>query len=238
MHYANAGWTVGAVARRAELLVDLAHRHREIIALTGDITDQNAIEQIVHRFALETGRLDLVYANAGVGQRSTEEGWEPDRARLIGEINVVGSTNTITAAASVMIEQGFGRIVGVSSLAGCVPMPCAAAYGASKAWLAFYLRSLDLDLAPRGVRCSVVMPGYIATPMVDGSQSHVITPSAQKAAQHIAQRVAAGERIIRFPRRVAWLASLSAWVPANWRAAMQRRRLARRQTKRASRTAS
>ena len=153
-------------------------------------------------------------------------------------VNVVGMTNTLTPAARIMVEQGSGHLVGISSLAGHVPLPCAAAYGASKAWLAFYLRSLAQDLEPYGITCTVVMPGHISTEMVDGPSVGVLTPQAQRAAARIARGVAAGQREIRFPRRMALLVKLAALAPASWRAAGQRRRLAKRRMMRASSSAT
>lgn len=231
-HYAASGHVVGAVARRGDLLDDLARAHPTVAPLTGDVTDAGATARLIDRFAAEHGGIDLLYVNAGVGQRSCEEGWDPDRTALIEAVNVRGALHAITATVPIMLRQGSGRIVGISSLAGAVPLPSGAAYGASKAWLAFYLDSLDMDLAPRGVRCSVVMPGHVATPMVDGAESALVTPGARRAAALIAQRVAHGDRLIRFPRRVALLTSIAALAPRSLRIAAQKRRLARRKEQR------
>lgn len=230
-HYARDGHVVGAVARRAELLDDLAREYATISPMPCDITDGTAVEDLLHRFALEHGGLDLVYANAGIGQHAPEEGWDPEKARQIAMINIVGTTNTIAPAAGIMVEQGFGRIVGISSLAGHCPLPSAAAYGASKAWLKFYLESLDMDLMPYGVRCTVVMPGYVATALADraNADSSEVTSSARRAATRIARGVERGERVIRFPRRVSLLARLAGFLPPSIRAEKQRKRLAKRQ---------
>lgn len=232
VHYAEQGHAVGIVARRAELLDEMVAQHPTMMALPGDVTDGAAMETLIHRFAVETGELNLVYANAGIGQRSTEEGWDPERSRLIAKVNILGVTNTIAPAVTLMVEQGSGHVVGISSLAGQTPMPAAAAYGASKAWLVFYLESLAMDLNEHGIKCSSVMPGYVKTPMVDGPEAGLLTPQAQRAAALIAQRVARGDRIIRFPRRVAIMARLAAWVPARQRADFQRKRLAKRKSRR------
>lgn len=234
VHYAACGWTVGAMARRAGLLDELAREYPgRIVAMAADVTDGEATEQAIHRFNLEEGGLDLIYVNAGIGQSSPEDGWDADRARRIAEVNVVGATNTIAPAATIMVEQGHGRIVGISSLAGWVPLPSSAAYGASKGWMVFYLRSLDMDLREAGVRCSVVMPGYLATPMVDDDlDAKSVSQSAKRAAAYIAVRVANGDGMIRFPRRVAMLSRLSGFLPSSLRMRMQRKRLAKRKRKR------
>ncbi len=230
VHYAKQGHMVGAVARRGELLADLAAEFEGlVIPLVVDVRDGEALESALHRFALEEGRLDLVYANAGVGQASPEEGWDAARARRVAEINIVGATNTIAPAVTIMVEQGGGRVVGISSLAGYAPLPSSAAYGASKAWMVFYLQSLAMDLREAGIGFTVVMPGYIPTPMVDaGSDASLVTAGAARAAALIAEGVARGDAMIRFPRRVAWLTRLGGLMPAGMRLRIQRKRLAKR----------
>lgn len=235
VHYAEQGHVVGAIARRAELLDDLRRSHPTIVPLPADLRDAAAMRQAIEGFAAAQGRLDLVYANAGIGQHATEEGWDPDKARLITEINVVGSINTLAPAATIMVRQGSGRLVGISSLAAQCPLPASAAYGASKQWMVFYLRSLAMDLEPLGVRCTVVMPGYVATALADGQfaqPENLLTPGARRAARLIADRVARGDATIRFPRRVSILSRLAVVTPPGIRARQQRQRLAKRQAAR------
>ncbi len=240
-YYAQKGHLVGAIARRKDLLESLQETFpKHIFPIVADVTHASEIEHAIHRFAVEQGSLDLVYANAGVGQHTPEEGWDPDSARRIAEINVVGSTNTIAPAISIMREQGHGRVIGISSLAGCIPLPASAAYGASKAWMVFYLQSLAQDLDGSGVKCTVVMPGYIPTALADGATSggsgkspeNVMTPGAERAAALIAHRVAAGASMIQFPRKIAWLTRIGALLPVSIRTRMQRNRLSKRQSKR------
>ncbi|MFG0330152.1 MAG: SDR family NAD(P)-dependent oxidoreductase [Phycisphaerales bacterium] len=226
------GAVVGAVARRADLLDDLAREHAAIQPLAADVTDAPAMETLIARFALEAGGLDLVIANAGVGQKSADDAWDPDTSRRIVEVNIRGVTNTIVPAIPIMIEQGRGRLVGISSLAGQTPLPASAAYGASKAWLVFYLESLALDLEPHGVNCTAVMPGHIPTPMVDGQGAPLVNPGARRAAERIVRGIDRGERIIRFPWKVATLTRLAAWAPRSFKANLQRRRLAKRKSRR------
>ncbi len=227
-HYAKRGHIVGAVARRQDLLQALAETYDTIIPIQGDVTDGNAIEQAIHRFSIEQGRLDIVYANAGIGQGSAEQGWDPEVARRVTMINVVGTVNTLAPAATIMVEQGFGTLVGISSLAGQTPMPCAAAYGASKAWMRFYIESLAMDLESYSIQCSVVMPGHVPTPMVDGAESELVSKGARRAATLIASKVADGKRVIRFPRKIAILSQIAAFLPASIRAKQQRKRLQKR----------
>ncbi|MFW5652437.1 MAG: SDR family NAD(P)-dependent oxidoreductase [Planctomycetota bacterium] len=239
VHYAEQGHIVGAIARRANLLEELQSEcGPSIVPLPTDLRDGPGLKAAINSFAEQQGGLDLVYANAGVGQHAPEEGWDPEKARQITEINVVGSLNTLTAAARVMVAQGSGRLVGISSLAAQCPLPASAAYGASKQWMVFYLRSLAMDLEPQGVFCTVVMPGYVPTALADGqfaANDALLTPGARRAAKLIATRVARGDSTIRFPRKISVLSRVAMLTPPAIRARHQRKRLARRQ---AARTAT
>lgn len=234
-HYARRGDSVGALARRADVLADLARQFPSLTPLPADITDPDAMSRAVHDFASKVGGLDLLYANAGIGQQSPDEAWDLAKARTLTSINILGTLNTITPALTLMMAQRAGHIVGISSLAGVTPMPASAVYGSSKAWLAFYLRSLEMDLAQsHHLRFTLVLPGHVSTAMVDGSSVGLVTDSARRAAERIASGVAAGKRTIAFPRKVALLARLSAFIPHTTRARMQNRRLARRKSQRTS----
>lgn len=232
-HYAAQGHIVGAVARRADILHQLAKAHSTIIPLPADVTDSPAMEQAIGRFALEAGGLDIVYANAGIGQKNMQDAWDPDRARTITNINILGTINTITPAITIMIEQGSGTLVGISSLAAHTPLPHAAVYGASKKWMNFYLQSLAMDLKQYHIKCTIVMPGHVSTAMIDGENNvGLLTLSAQNAAKLIASRVAQGDTLIRFPRKMTLLTQLAACLPQSLRANLQRKRLQKRKQKR------
>ena len=232
-HYAAQGQIVGAIARREDIINQLAQTHSTIIPLPADVTDAPAMEQAIGRFALETGGLDIVYANAGIGQKNPQDAWEPDHARNLTNINVLGTLNTITPSVQIMIEQQNGHLVGISSLAAHTPLPHAASYGASKKWMNFYLQSLAMDLEQYNIKCTVVMPGHVSTAMVDGEDKvGLITPGAKRAAKLIANKVAQGQTMIRFPRKMALLTQIAACLPKSIRANMQRKRLQKRKTHR------
>ncbi len=237
--YLEAGAHVGALARRADLLEEMARNRPTLTPLAADVRDADAMQKAIAGFAAaDPPGLDLVIANAGVGQETVEQGWDPARARLIAEINILGTTNTLTHAATIMVEQFAasgrrGRLVGISSLAASLPLPASAAYGASKAWMVFYLRSLAIDLTERGVDCTVVLPGYVRTAFVDGPEVGLLTPHARAAAKRIADGIAQGRSTIRFPARVALQTDLARLLPASLRNRMQRARLRKRSARRA-----
>jgi NADP-dependent 3-hydroxy acid dehydrogenase YdfG len=168
----------------------------------------------------ETRPLDLVFANAGVsassaGTGSAGTGLEhpEDAARLL-EINAGGAIETARAAAELMLERRRGQIAVISSLAAFHPLKSSPAYCAGKAASRLYGLSLRAFLAAKGVGVTVVSPGYVDTPMsrrLKGRKPFLW--SAEKAAAHIAGRLAANPREIAFPRLIAWGLRLLSFLP-------------------------
>ena len=113
------------------------------------------------------GGCDAVVANAGVvdtihrAERFSDEEWRKDI-----ETNLYGAFYVVRAAFEALAQSGDGRVVLISSAAAEIGIPGQVAYGASKAGLVGMARTLAAEWAPRGIRCNVVMPGFIATPKV------------------------------------------------------------------------
>ena len=120
------------------------------------------------------GGCDAVVANAGVvdtihrAERFSDEDWRKDL-----ETNLSGAFYLVQAAFDALAASGDGRIVLISSVAAETAIPGQVAYGASKAGLVGMARTLAAEWASRGIRCNVVMPGFIATPKVRGMPPEV-----------------------------------------------------------------
>lgn len=115
------------------------------------------------------GRLDGLVNNAGISpvlQRAEEISTEQWRA--ICDVNLTGAFIASSRAGRVMLEQGFGSIVNVSSVHGHVAGERLAAYSASKGGLNMLTRSLAVEWADRGVRVNSVAPSYVETSMTSG----------------------------------------------------------------------
>jgi NAD(P)-dependent dehydrogenase (short-subunit alcohol dehydrogenase family) len=110
-----------------------------------------------------------VVANAGIvdtihrAERFSEEDWRKDL-----ETNLYGAFYLAQAAFESLAASGDGRVVVISSVAAEQAIPGQVAYAASKAGLVGMARTLAAEWADRGVRCNVIMPGFIATPKVLG----------------------------------------------------------------------
>jgi 3-oxoacyl-[acyl-carrier protein] reductase len=144
---------------------------------TFDVRDREAVSANV-RGAIEAlgGACDAVVANAGIvdtihrAERFSDEAWRKDL-----ETNLYGAFYLAQAAFDALEASGDGRIVLISSVAVEIGIPGQVAYGASKAGLVGMARTLASEWGRRGVRCNVVMPGFIATPKVVAMPEHVQT---------------------------------------------------------------
>ena len=134
---------------------------------TFDVRDPGAVREGVGRAIAELGGCDAVVANAGVvdtihrAERFSEEEWRKDMGT-----NLDGAFFLAQAAFDALAASGDGRIVLISSVAVESGIPRQVAYGASKAGLVGMARTLAAEWAVRGIRCNVIMPGFVATPKV------------------------------------------------------------------------
>jgi short-subunit dehydrogenase len=168
LHYARAGATVHAVARRkAELQALVAEapegRVRTVVV---DVTDsEKLVEAIRAAESASGGALDLVIANAGVGGTTSARKMDWTSVKKVFEVNTTAAAVTVAAALPAMVARNAGQVVAVSSLAALRGMPGHAAYCASKAALHVFMESVRVDLRGTGVRATTILPGFVKTEM-------------------------------------------------------------------------
>lgn len=151
---------------------------RRSLGLTVDVTDADGVRTAVDAAVAELGRLDILVCNAGGGSGSMADSvpsvTTDEHVDAIVKRNLVGTITTCQAAIGHLQGRGWGRIVTVSSMAGRRAFGNGgyAVYGATKAGIAMYTRSLAHELGPDGITANCLAPGYIATgrlaPMFEG----------------------------------------------------------------------
>jgi NAD(P)-dependent dehydrogenase (short-subunit alcohol dehydrogenase family) len=116
------------------------------------------------------GRVDILVSNAGVDLDEPPI-WDQDTTvwRQVMAVNLDAPFELTRLLVGGMIERRWGRIVMVSSTAGSAGGPAMAAYCASKHGVLGLVRSVARDVAPSGVTCNAVAPGWVRTPMADRS---------------------------------------------------------------------
>ncbi|QDV37951.1 SDR family NAD(P)-dependent oxidoreductase [Tautonia plasticadhaerens] len=201
---AARGARVGLTARRPVLLEEVAGSIRESGGIAevepADAADPEGTRRAVARLDARIGPVDLLIANAGMGLGTPAVGFSADAVETLLKVNVVGAAAAIEAVLPGMIARGRGHLVGISSLASFRGLPGSGGYGASKAALSTLLESLRPDLRVRGVRVTIVHPGFVHTPMTE----HAPHPrpwllDADQAARIILDGVSRGRRQVDFP---------------------------------------
>lgn len=175
---AERGAVLGLLARRKELLDDLADRCRAAggtaRVFAADVTDEEAVFQAADDMRSEFGHIDILIANAGIGGNNEEtRRLLPSAVKKVIDINLIGAVNSVHAVLPRMLERGEGQLVAISSLAGFRGLPRSAAYCASKAGMTAYFESIRLDVQHKGVSVTIIQPGFIKTPLTSGREARM-----------------------------------------------------------------
>ena len=173
LELARRGAVLGLVARREDMLRDLARRCEAVGATArmfpADVKDSDSIHASADAFRSEFGHIDIMIANAGVGGNNAEtRSLEPDAVKHVIDINLLGAVNSVHAVLPHMLERGQGQLVAISSLAGFRGLPKSAAYSASKAGMTAFFESVRLDVQHKGIDVTIIQPGFIKTPLTAG----------------------------------------------------------------------
>jgi NADP-dependent 3-hydroxy acid dehydrogenase YdfG len=167
--FLNEGWRVGLVARRAELLEDVASRYYTAVACPADVTDPDAIKEAVEGFANEAGRLDVLFNNAGMFGKQAEideisfEDW-----RSVVDVNLNGMFLAAQAAYAQMKRQSpkGGRIINNGSLSAHSPREHSICYTTTKHAITGLTKTLSLDGRAHDIACGQIDIGNARTDLV------------------------------------------------------------------------
>jgi len=172
---AAEGYDVALVARRADLLELCAKQVEELGArafpIVADLADDTQTLRIVDEAHARLGRIDLLVNNAGYSPGAAIEQFSRQELRHIFDVNLLGALQLIGGVTPIMREQGGGRIVNVGSVAGMIPAPLAIPYAATKVAMHSATDALRLELAPFGIKLSLVIPGFVDTAVFDNARA-------------------------------------------------------------------
>ena len=135
----------------------------DAVAMATDVRDLAQLEAIAAATAERFGRLDILVANAGVGAYGPFLDLDRDWLDEMLDVNLKGTIYAVRAALPYLLESGEADVVSLASEAGRRGLPYEAVYCASKFGQVGFTRALDHELRERGVRCTNVCPGGVAT---------------------------------------------------------------------------
>jgi NAD(P)-dependent dehydrogenase (short-subunit alcohol dehydrogenase family) len=163
----DEGFALTLASRRQEK-VEAAAAELGAVAVAADISDSDACERLVAEHRERFGRLDVLVNSAGIGIGGRVEDLPVKHLDLQLGVNLRGLF-LVTRAAIPLLRDSRGWIVNLASIAGTLPTPGLAAYGATKAAVISLTRSLNEELDADGVRAIALCPGFVDTPMAEWS---------------------------------------------------------------------
>ena len=168
--FAEEGASVVVTGRRQQeldrVVSVIRHSKGKAFAVAGSVVDEVHAQDVVRRALDSFGRVDILVNNAGIGDfgKRLHEIDDATWANVL-DVNLTGVFRMTRAVIPQMLKQGRGAIVNISSIASLVGLATLSAYAASKGGLDALTRALAIDYAKDGIRCNVVNPGLIDTPM-------------------------------------------------------------------------
>jgi NAD(P)-dependent dehydrogenase (short-subunit alcohol dehydrogenase family) len=173
--FARDGADVALAARGAEDLAQVAKEveaeGRRALGVPADVTDPQQVRELFERVAEELGTLDILVNNAGGApflstvDSIREEGFE----KYLG-LNFTSAFYCTKAAAPIFLGKGSGCVINVASVAGLTASPGLTYYGAAKAALINFTRTVAREWASSGVRVNAIAPGWIETDLNVGAR--------------------------------------------------------------------
>ena len=175
--FLSEGWRVGILARRGDLLEEIAAQHENAVPLIADVTDMDALQAAFDSFVDKAGRLDVLFNNAGMFTPAGPideipiEHWFDSVA-----VNLNGMFLAARFAFSIMRGQNpqGGRIINNGSISAHVPRPGSVTYTTTKHAITGLTKSLSLDGRPYDIACGQIDIGNAETPMVANLKSRAL----------------------------------------------------------------
>ena len=220
--YAQAGWRLALVARRAEVVHAWAQAQGLDAGRCGvyaaDVSDPDSIVRAGQACLAAQGLPDVVIANAGISV-GMDTAQRDDLAvmRDTFATNNTGMAATFHPFLAPMQQRRRGTLVGIASVAAIRGLPGHGAYCASKAGVVAYCESLRGECRPFGITVVTLLPGFIATPLTDRNPYPMPFLMAPEAfAQRALRAIAAGASYRVIPWQMAAVAKLLRLLPNPW----------------------
>jgi NAD(P)-dependent dehydrogenase (short-subunit alcohol dehydrogenase family) len=195
---AEKGYQVIACGRNQDVLNELASKPN-IQPLQFDVTSLEDAKQALHNV-----NCDIAILNAGTCEYVDIDKFESDMFRRVFEPNFFGVVHCVEALIP-SLKKG-NKLVIVDSMARLLPFTRSQAYGASKAALHYFTKSLEIDLHDRGIKVQAVSPGFVETPLTDKNDFDMpMKITATEAAESMLKGIETDKQNVFFPRMFGFI---------------------------------
>ena len=214
------------VARRQAYLKELTRDIKknynvDVLMISADLSQPKQIERVVIKAKNHFGRIDYLVNSAGFGEFKPALEFTYDEIEAMFKINTFAMMYLSQLVAEMMIEQGKGQIVFISSISGKVSTPYSSVYSASKSAIIGYADSLRIELKRYGVRVTTINPGPVKTPFFTRTEAlesyykriERFALKTDDVAKKLIQAMIHGRREVNLPFALKTAAIISPLVP-------------------------
>ena len=215
--YAKRGATIGLAARRKEKLEEVADKCRQFggsaFVYQVDAKDRLAAKNAADEFMNNTGGIDMVIANAGIGGHDDLMSGDSTAINNIIETNVLGVTNTLIPFIPMMKEQKSGILVNISSVASFIRVPYHGGYAGAKINIRLMADSWRLKLSKYNIQVTTICPGFVQTPMTAELKYMPFLLPVETAVEKIVNAIDRGSKTFVFPWQMKMMIPIFRIVP-------------------------
>lgn len=229
LEFLRRGARVAVSARNEEKLNELVREAPEgrCLALPFDVTDKEANLKAAAQLRAAMGGIDMVFLNAGTWKAMDLKDFSSELFENTMRVNFTGMVYSLEAALPLLYESPRPHLVGMSSSVAYRGIPRAEAYCASKAAIRAMLQGLRAQLHQHNIPVSIVMPGFVRTPLTDTNDfamPFIVEPEA--AARRIANGIQRHKHEIAFPLPFITILKAMAMLPSSVYTRIMARRVA------------
>ena len=211
----NNGYKVAITGRRLEKLKELKSKYSDQVYIAqNDIQKVDKVEEVFNKIINEFSTIDLIIQSSGVGHINQTLDWDKEEETIL--TNVVGVTKLYDLSFNLFRNQGFGHLVGITSIASIRGNRGAPAYFSSKAYQKAYLESLYMKtktIKSNKVFITDVRPGFVDTAMALGDGIFWMVP-LDKAVKQIYKAIKNKKRVVYISKRWKLIALVLKMAPA------------------------
>jgi 3-oxoacyl-[acyl-carrier protein] reductase len=155
---------------------------REVLAISGDVSDASAVDKMIAATVARFGRIDILVTNAGGPPSGKFESHTPEAWKQATDLTLMSVVNLVRAALPGMKERGYGRIINVTSIAVKQPVDGLMLSNSLRAAVTGFAKTLANEVAQHGITVNNILPGYTRTERVEQLAAATAERVAREAA--------------------------------------------------------